>query len=433
MPRNSGFARHLYVQVLIGVLLGILLGWLKPEWGVAMKPLADGFIKLIKMLIAPIIFCTVVNGIAGMSSMGHAGRVGIKALVYFEVMTTLALIIGLAVAHIYQPGEGLNINVANLDASTVSAYASKAAETQTVSGFFLHLIPTSIIDAFAKGDILQVLVVAIVFAFALLGMGEKGERVSSFIHQLSDVLFRMMGFIVKLAPIGAFAAMAFAVGKYGTEALEALVQLMLCFYVTCVLFVGIVLGAVMRVCGLRLWPFLKYIKDEIILVLGTSSSEAALPRLMEKMRSLGCAKPVVDMVVPTGYSFNLDGTCIYLTMAALFVAAATGVDLTLGQQVTLLLVLLLTSKGAAGVTGSGFIVLAGTLSTVGHIPIEGLALILGIDRFMSEARAITNLIGNGVATIVVAKWERALDLKKAKTTLTRPSATLSLKKERGSR
>lgn len=424
MPSQSGFARnwhrHLYIQVLIGVLLGVLLGWLKPEWGIAMKPLADGFIKLIKMLIAPIIFCTVVAGIAGMNDMKHAGRVGVKALIYFEVMTTLALLIGLAVAHIYQPGDGLNINVAKLDASAVSAYASKAAETKTASEFFLHMIPTSVIDAFAKGDILQVLVVAIVFAFALLGMGEKGERVHSFIQQLSDILFRMMGFIVKLAPIGAFAAMAFAVGKYGTEALEALVQLMLCFYATCIVFVGLVMGAVMRLCGLRLWPFLLYIKDEIILVLGTSSSEAALPRLMDKMRGLGCKRPVVDMVVPTGYSFNLDGTCIYLTMAALFVAAATGVDLTLGQQITLLLVLLLTSKGAAGVTGSGFIVLAGTLSTVGHIPVEGLALILGIDRFMSEARAITNLIGNGVATIVVAKWEKALDLTKARRQLALP-------------
>jgi aerobic C4-dicarboxylate transport protein len=310
--------------------------------------------------------------------------------------------------------------VTKLDAGAVSAYASKAAETGSISEFFLHMIPTSIIDAFAKGDILQVLVVAILFALALISMGSTGARVHSFIQQLSAVLFRMMGMIVKLAPIGAFAAMAFAVGQYGVLALGALAELMLSFYVTCILFVGVVLGVVMRLCGLRLWAFLKYIKEEIILVLGTSSSEAALPRLMEKMHKLGCAKPVVDMVVPTGYSFNLDGTCIYLTMAALFVAAVTGVELTLTQEITLLVVLLLTSKGAAGVTGSGFIVLAGTLSTVGHIPIEGLALILGIDRFMSEARAITNLIGNGVATIVVAKWEKSLDLVKARRQLALP-------------
>jgi aerobic C4-dicarboxylate transport protein len=418
MPSQHGLARkltsQLYAQVLLGVGLGILLGWLFPTAGIAMKPLADGFIKLIKMLIAPIIFCTVVNGIAGMNDLKHAGRVGLKALIYFEAMTTVALLIGLMVAHIHQPGAGLHIDATKIDASSISAYTSKAAETQTASEFFLHMIPTSVIDAFAKGDILQVLVVAIIFACALIGMGEKGVRVHSFIGQLSDVLFRMMGFIVKLAPIGAFAAMAFAVGAYGVTALGALLELMLSFYATCILFIGIALGIVMRLCGLRIFAFLKYIKDEIILVLGTSSSEAALPRLMEKMRALGCKPAVVDMVVPTGYSFNLDGTSIYLTMAALFVAAATGVHLTLMQEITLLGVLLLTSKGAAGVTGSGFIVLAGTLSAVGNIPVEGLALILGIDRFMSEARAITNLIGNGVATIVVAKWEGALDLPKAR-------------------
>jgi aerobic C4-dicarboxylate transport protein len=399
------------------VILGAVLGWLFPAYAVEMKPLADGFIKLIKMLIAPIIFCTVVTGIAGMSSLRHAGRVGLKALIYFEVMTTFALIIGLTVAHIHKPGAGLHVNVASLDTKSIAAYTSQAAETGSVSQFFLHMIPSSLIDAFAKGDILQVLVVAILFALALIGMGEKGARVHGFVQQLSDVLFRMMGFVVKLAPIGAFGAMAFAVGQYGVLALGALLGLMASFYVTCILFVGIVLGFVMRLCGLRIWPFLRYIKDEIILVLGTSSSEAALPRIMEKLRALGCARPVVDMVIPTGYSFNLDGTSIYLTMAALFVAHATGVELTLMQEVTLLGVLLLTSKGAAGVTGSGFIVLAGSLSAVGHIPIEGLALILGIDRFMSEARAITNLIGNSVATVVVAKWERALDMKKAKKTL----------------
>jgi aerobic C4-dicarboxylate transport protein len=405
--------KTLYFQVIIAILAGIGLGWAFPEIAVLMKPLADAFIKLIKMMISPVIFCTVVTGIAGMGAMREAGRVGIKALIYFEVMTTLALFIGLAVAHLWQPGAGMHIDPASLDSKAIETYAGKAAQQKGAVDFVLNIIPNTITDAFVRGDMLQVLLVAIFFACGLMAVGERGQPIYNFIQQLSEVLFKIIGFIVRLAPLGAFGAMAFTVGKYGVGTLGSLASLMLGFYATCFLFIFLVLGAVMRLTGFRLWPFLKYIKEEILVVLGTSSSEAALPGLMQKLTRLGCGRSVVNMVVPTGYSFNLDGTCIYLTMAALFIAQALDIEMTFAQELTLITVLLLTSKGAAGVTGSGFIVLAGTLSAVGHVPVEGLALILGIDRFMSEARAITNLIGNGVATLVVAKWEGALDLAQA--------------------
>ena len=418
MDASRPFYKALFFQVLIGIALGVLLGYFAPDKAVAMKPLADGFIKLIKMVISPIIFCTIVTGIAGMSSMGHAGRVGVKALIYFEVMTTFALIIGLAIVNLHRPGAGMNIDPATLDSAAVSSYVSQAGEEKSAADFMLHIIPSTITDAFAKGDMLQIVFVSLLFAFAMAALGkDKTQGLYALIQQFSDVLFKIVAFIVKLAPLGAFGAMSFTIGKYGIEALGPMASLMLGFYATCFLFVAVALGAMMRLCGLRLWPFIKYIKEELFIVLGTSSSESVLPRLMDKLAALGCARPVVGMVIPTGYSFNLDGTSIYLTMAAIFIAQALGIELTLMQELTLLAVLLLTSKGAAGVTGSGFVVLAGSLAAVGHIPIEGLALILGIDRFMSEARAITNMIGNGVGTIVIARWENALDMKKAKKTL----------------
>lgn len=407
----------LYFQVIVAIILGVTLGYVMPETGAAMKPLADGFIKLIKMLIAPIIFCTVVTGIAGMSDMKNAGRVGLKALIYFEVMTTLALVIGLFIVNVYQPGAGMNIDPSSLDGSVVAAYSGKASEELSFAQFVLNVIPHSLVGAFAEGDILQVLLVSLFVAAAIIALGEKGQGMYNFINQLSAVLFKIVGFVVKLAPLGAFGAMAFTIGKYGIESLGSLMSLMIGFYLTCVIFVAVALGAVMRMCGLRLWPLLKYIKEEFFIVLGTSSSETVLPRLIEKLTKMGCSRPVVGMVIPTGYSFNLDGTCIYLTMAAIFIAQALNIELTIWDELTLLSVLLLTSKGAAGVTGSGFIVLAGTLSAMGNIPVEGLALILGIDRFMSEARALTNMIGNSVATVVVARWEKALDMNTARAVL----------------
>ncbi len=410
IQRKTRWHKTLYIQVLVAIILGIFLGWMSPEYGEAMKPLGDAFIKLIKMMIAPIVFCTVVTGIASMSHMREAGRVGVKALIYFEVMTTFALIIGLLVVNHFQPGVGMNIDPATLDDSAIKNYTARAAEQSGFVAFVLHLIPSTMLDGFVHGDMLQVLLVAILFGCALTMLGERAAAVHNFIKQMSDVFFAIIGFIVKLAPIGAFGAMAFTIGKYGLGSLASLASLMLGFYATCVVFVAIVLGIVMRLMGLRIWPLLKYIKEELLIVLGTSSSEAALPSLMEKMTKLGCARPVVNMVVPTGYSFNLDGTCIYLTMAAIFLAQATGIELSLADELTLIGVLLLTSKGAAGVTGSGFVVLAGTLAAIGTIPVAAMALILGIDRFMSEARAITNIIGNAVATLVVAKWEGALDM-----------------------
>lgn len=415
----KGF-HHLYFQVLAAIGIGILLGYFYPEAGVAMKPLGDGFIKLIKMIIAPIIFCTVVTGIAGMRELDKVGRVGIKALLYFEVVSTLALIIGLVVVHLIQPGSGMNIDAGTLNTEGLNAYTA-AAKTQNTVDFMLNIIPVSVIDAFAKGDILQVLLFSLLFGFSLAAMGETGAEVVVFINKISHVLFGIVETLMKLAPIGAFGAMAFTIGKYGVASLLPLASLMGSFYLTCLLFIFVVLGLIARFTGFSIVKFIVYIKDELFIVLGTSSSESVLPRIMIKLEQLGCAKSVVGLVIPTGYSFNLDGTSIYLAMAAMFVAQATNTPLTLSQELTLLGVLLLTSKGAAGVTGSGFITLAATLSVIPTIPVAGLALILGIDRFMSEARALTNLIGNGVATIVAAKWENELDMQKLDDALNPPS------------
>jgi aerobic C4-dicarboxylate transport protein len=373
-----------------------------------MKPLGDGFIKLIKMIIAPIIFCTVVVGIAGMEDMKKVGKTGGLALLYFEVVSTLALIVGLVIVNLVQPGSGMNVDASTLDTKSIAAYTAPGKMVGTVD-FLLNVIPTSVVDAFAKGEILQVLLFSVLFGFALHKFGGRGTMVFDFIEKTSHVLFDIVGIIMKLAPIGAFGAMAFTIGKYGVGSLLSLGKLMGTFYLTCLIFVFVVLGLIARFHGFSIWKFIKYIKEELLIVLGTSSSESVLPRMMEKMENLGAKKTVVGLVIPTGYSFNLDGTSIYLTMAAVFIAQATNTPMTLMQEVTLLGVLLLTSKGAAGITGSGFIVLAATLSAVGTVPVAGLALILGIDRFMSEARALTNLVGNGVATIVVAKWTGELD------------------------
>lgn len=400
--------KSLYAQVLFAIFCGVLLGHFYPVTAVALKPLGDGFIKSIKMLIGPIIFCTVVMGIAGMEDMKKVGRVGGKALLYFEVVSTFALAIGLLVVNVLKPGAGMNADVSTLDTQALSAYTS-AAKSMSVSDFLLNVIPTTVADAFAKGDILQVLLFSVLMGFALASGGEKTKAVVRFIEQFSQALFIVVGFIMRLAPIGAFGAMAFTIGKYGIGSLLSLAKLMGSFYLTCLLFIFLVLGAIARSAGFGILRFIVYIKEELLIVLGTSSSESVLPRIMLKMEKLGCSKSVVGLVIPTGYSFNLDGTAIYLTMAAIFVAQATNTQLSLLQELTILGVLLLTSKGASGVTGSGFITLAATLSAVPTIPVAGLALILGIDRFMSEARALTNLIGNGVATVVISKWENELD------------------------
>ena len=400
--------QYLYVQVLVAIILGVLLGHFYPDTAIAVKPLGDGFIKLIKMLIAPIIFCTVVTGIAGMQDMEKVGRVGLKTLLYFEVASTAALIVGLLVVHILKPGVGMNIDVSTLDTKSLTTY-TEAAKSHNVVDFLLNIIPSSAVDAFAKGDILQVLLFSLLFGFSLAAMKEAGTEVVGLIHKMSQVLFGIVETIMKLAPIGAFGAMAFTIGKYGVASLLPLLTLMGSFYLTCILFVFGILGLVAKLTGFSIFKFITYLKEELFIVLGTSSSESVLPRIMTKLENLGCSKSVVGLVIPTGYSFNLDGTSIYLTMAAIFIAQATNTPLTLVQEFTLLGVLLLTSKGAAGVTGSGFITLAATLSAVPSVPVAGLALILGIDRFMSEARALTNLIGNGVATVVAAKWEGELD------------------------
>ena len=405
---NKPVYTSLYAQVLFAIVCGVVLGHFFPEQGAALKPLGDAFIKLIKMLIAPIIFCTVVTGIAGMQDMKKIGRVGGKALLYFEVVSSFALVIGLMVVNIIKPGTGMNADVSTLDASALGSYTG-AAQSQGIVSFLLNIIPVTVVDAFAKGEILQVLLFSVLLGFAFAHAGERVRPVVQLIDQLSQGLFIVVGFIMRLAPFGAFGAMAFTIGKYGIGSLLPLARLMGSFYLTCLLFIFIVLGAIARWAGFSIFRFISYIKEELLIVLGTSSSESVLPRMMLKLEQLGCSKPVVGLVIPTGYSFNLDGTSIYLTMAAIFVAQATNTDLTLMQQLTILAVLLLTSKGASGVTGSGFITLAATLSAVPTIPVAGLALILGIDRFMSEARALTNLIGNGVATIVVSKWERELD------------------------
>jgi aerobic C4-dicarboxylate transport protein len=401
--------RSLYFQVVVAIFLGVLLGSLHPEAGAAMKPFGDAFIKLIKMLIAPVIFCTVVTGIAGVEDMKKVGKTGGLALIYFEVMSTISLIMGLLVVNLVQPGRGMNVDVRTLDTASVAAYADPN-KLQSVTGFLLDVIPTTVVDAFAKGEILQVLLFAVLFGFALQRLGQRGAPMLSFIEALSRVLFGIVGVVMRLAPLGAFGAMAFTIGKYGFGSLLSLGFLMACFYATCLGFIFGALGLVARLHGFSIWQFVRYIGDELFIVLGTSSSESVLPRMIAKLQKIGAGKSVVGLVIPAGYSFNLDGTSIYLTMATLFIAQATNTPMTLMQQLTLLAVLLLTSKGAAGVTGSGFIVLAATLSSVGTLPVAGLALILGIDRFMSEARALTNVIGNGVATLVVAKWTGELDM-----------------------
>jgi aerobic C4-dicarboxylate transport protein len=411
IARGSGrrpLYAHLYVQVLTGIGLGALLGYLWPQTGASLRPLGDGFIKLIRMIIAPIIFGTVVVGVAKMGDIRNVGRIGLKALVYFEAVSTLALLIGLLVINLYKPGVGINADPATLDTKAVAAYASSAQHLGTAD-FLLNIIPTTVIDAFAKGEILQVLLFSMLFGLALMHAGERARGLVGLIDDLTHALFGVVGMIMRLAPIGAFGAMAFTVGQYGIGSLLSLGKLMASFYATCLLFIVVVLGAIAAWAGFSVFKFLRYIREEILIVLGTSSSESVLPRVMAKLEHLGCSKSVVGLVIPTGYSFNLDGTSIYMTMAAIFIAQATNTPLTLGQQLWILAVLLLTSKGAAAVTGGGFVTLAATLSAIPTLPVGGLALIIGVDRFMSEARAITNLIGNGVGTVVIAKWDGALD------------------------
>ena len=402
--------RHLYFWVLLAIIIGGTIGYVSPATGVALKPLGDGFIALVKMLISPIIFCTVVLGIAGAGSMKKVGRVGGKALLYFEVVSTFALIIGLIVANVLKPGAGFNADPATLDAKAVADYA-KVAQSQTTVDFVMHIIPKTFFDAFtAGGDLLQVLFVAVLFGYAMTHLGEEGALIHNVIAKASHIFFRMMNVLMKAAPIGAGGAMAFTIGRYGVAALKPLAYLMGSFYLTCLLFIVLILGSIAAMVGFNIFRFIIYIKEELLTVLGTSSSESALVPLMQKLEQLGCSKSVVGLVVPSGYSFNLDGTNIYLTMAALFVAQALNIDLTLRQQLTILAVAMLTSKGASGVTGAGFITLAATLAVVPSIPVAGLALILGVDRFMSEARSLTNFIGNGLACVVVSKWENELDM-----------------------
>jgi aerobic C4-dicarboxylate transport protein len=407
------FFKGLYVQVIIAILIGVLLGYLYPSFAVQLKPFGDGFIKLVKMMIGPVIFCTIVTGIAGMQDTKKVGRVGIKALIYFEIVSTLALIIGLVVINILKPGVGMNVDPASLDPKAVESYLSQSKGTN-VQDFLMHIIPDNIINALSNGDLLQILLFAVLFGFALSKIGEKAKPVLGVIKSVETGLFAVIKIIMRVAPLGALGAMSFTIGKYGLASLQSLGQLMLSFYITCILFIVIVLGGILKLSGFNLFKLLKYIKEELLIVLGTSSSEAALPTLMQKLEKVGCSEPVVGLVVPTGYSFNLDGTSIYLTMAAVFLAQATNTHMDISHQISLLLILLLTSKGAAGVTGSGFITLAAVLPISGGIPVAAIALILGIDRFMSEGRAITNIIGNAVATVVVAKSEKEIDMIKAK-------------------
>jgi aerobic C4-dicarboxylate transport protein len=402
------FYKHLYVQVLAAIVAGILLGHFYPEIGAQLKPLGDAFIKLVKMIIAPVIFLTVATGIAGMSDMKKVGRVAGKAMLYFFTFSTLALVVGLVVANVVQPGAGMHIDPATLDAAAVATYTEKAHDSSIV-GFLMNIIPTTIVGAFADGDILQVLFFSILFGISLALVGERGKPVTDFLQAVIAPVFKLVAILMKAAPIGAFGAMAFTIGKYGIGSVTNLAMLIGTFYLTSFLFVAVILGAVCRYNGFSILALIRYIKEELLLVLGTSSSEAALPGLMNKMEKAGCKRSVVGLVIPTGYSFNLDGTNIYMTLAALFIAQATDIQLPLGDQILLLAVAMLSSKGAAGITGAGFITLAATLSVVPSVPVAGMALILGIDRFMSECRALTNFIGNAVATVVVARWEGELD------------------------
>ena len=408
--------RHLYVQVLIAVILGGICGQYWPAFGASLKPIADAFIKLVTMLISPIIFCTIVVGIGSMSDLKKVGRVGLKALIYFEVITTMALLIGLVVVNWVQPGAGIHANVAALDAGAVSVYLNPAKKLGLVD-YLLNIIPSTLPGALTSGEILQVLLVAVLCGAALVQMGPNGRRVTDLLEDAFKMLMRIVAFIVTLAPLAAFAAVAFTVGKFGLHSLAGLASLMACVYLTMVVFIVVVLGAVLRLSGVGLWRFLRYLREELFLVLGTSSSETALPGLIAKMENLGCSKPVVGLVVPAGYSFNLDGTSIYLTMAAVFIAQATDTPLSLTQQIGMLVVLLLTSKGAAAVTGGGFVTLSATLASTQIVPVAGLTLILGIDRFMSQARALTNLIGNAVAVVTIATWEKEFDHTRARKVL----------------
>ena len=427
LPPKKAWYRSLYMQVLVAIVVGIGFGHFYPELAAGMKPLADGFIKLIKMVIGPIIFCTIVHGIAGSENLRQVGSVGIKALVYFMVMTIFAMLIGLVVVNIQQPGTGMNLVVASYESeeadNELHAMPTVSDKPATTTDFMLNIIPKTISSAFVDGNILQVLFVSLLCAFALASIGEKAKPVVYGIEQLSAMLFRIVNMIVKLAPIGAFGAMSYTIGVHGVGALVKLMSLMLGFYATCAVFIFIVLWLIMRVIGISLWSFLKYMKEEIFIVIGTSSSESVLPQMIHKLTKLGCKESVAGIVIPTGYSFNLDGTAIYLTMGALFITQATNTAMGIPEQLGLLAILILTSKGAAGVTGSGFIVLAATLSTMNLMPPEllavALAQIFAIDRFMSEARAVTNLIGNGVATLVVAKWEKSLDMEVVSKTLSK--------------
>ena len=413
--------RLLYVQVLIAIVLGVILGALAPQTGAAMKPLGDAFVGLIRMMIAPIIYCTVVHGIATMGDLKRVGRVGIKALFYFEVVSTVALAFGLVMAEIVQPGAGFNIDPAKLDPRSVANFVS-AAKTDSVMAHVLAIIPTSFVDAFAKGDLLQVLLLAILSGVAVSKLGAVGERISEGIEAAGKMFFRIIGIIVHVAPIGAFGAMAFTIGAFGLKSLVNLGELVLLFYATSLLFVFVVLGGIARLAGSSIWRFIVYIKDELLIVLGTSSSETVLPNMIRKMQALGASKPVVGLVIPTGYSFNLDGTNIYMTLSVLFLAQATNTHLSLSQELYILLIAALTSKGASGVTGAGFITLAATLEVVPDIPVAAIAIILGIDKFMSECRALTNLVGNGVATIVISRWEGELDRSKLDAAMLNPVA-----------
>jgi aerobic C4-dicarboxylate transport protein len=415
------FYRSLWGQVLVAIAVAIVIGYFRPHTAVAMKPLGDAFVRLISMIITLVIFCTVVTGIARMQDMKKVGRVGGKALLYFEIVSTLALLVGMVVGNVVHTGAGFNINPATLDTKAVANYAG-AAKAQSVTDFILHIIPTTVVDAFAKGDILQVVLISVLFGFALSAMGSFAKPMVDFLESLMRAVFGVINIVMKFAPIGAFGAMAFTIGAYGISSLGPLVKLIVTFWITCILFVLIVMGGIAWLAGFNIIKYLLYIKEEIILTLAVSSSEPALPTLMEKMEQLGCSKALVGLVVPTGYTFNTDGSSLYMTLAALFVAEATGVHLTLGQQLTLFAVAVLTSKGASGVQGAAFIALVGTLMVIPSIPVAGMALILGIDRFMSMFRATVNMLGNGVATLVVARWEHELDPALLRHNLSSPDA-----------